>query len=238
MTWVAAAVASASITAGGIQYFKGKADQKKNKRPAYEIPDEVKQNMSLAQQMAVQGLPEEQKQQYINNIQRSTATSLRNLGSRNAGLAGVAQVQQQQNNGYQQLFGMDAQARQANQRGLFEQNQNMANYRDQAFQVNKINPYYEMTAKNETMMGAGLQNIGKGFQMGASTMGKYGSAGGQNPGGYQAQGKPYFNTPAGMNQGMYPAAYQQSYNETPNSYDQYNGQYGTSNDVQDMYNGY
>lgn len=229
MTWVAAAVASASLTAGGIQYFKGKADQKKNKRPAYEIPDEVKQNMSLAQQMAVQGLPEEQKQQYIDNIQRSTATSLRNLGSRNAGLAGVAQVQQQQNQGYQNLFAMDSQARQANQKGLFDQNQNLANYRDQAFQVNQINPYYEKTAKNEALMGAGLQNIGKGFQMGASTMGKYPGQGGPKSTGYPAQGNPY-----GGYQNSNPNFYNYGYGQGSVQENPYNGMYDNNN--QDLYN--
>lgn len=227
MTWVAAAVASAGATVGAVQYFKGKADQKRNKRPTYEIPDEVKQNLSLSQQMALQGIPEEQRQNYIDNIQRTSATSLRNLGSRNAGLAGVAQVQQNQNNAYQNLFTMDAQARQANQKGVLDQNQNLANYRDQAFQVNRINPYYENTAKNEALMGAGLQNISKGMQMGASTMGKYGS----NGGGYPAQGNPYtFN----RNQYNQQNPGFQNYDPYGVQFNPYNGAY--NNDNQDLYN--
>jgi hypothetical protein len=228
MTWVAAAVASAGATVGAVQYFKGKADQKKNKRPTYEIPEEAKQNLTLAQQMALQGIPEAQRQNYIDNIQRTSATSLRNLGSRNAALAGVAQVQQQQNNAYQQLFGMDAQARQANQKGILDQNQNLANYRDQAFQLNSINPYYEKTAQNQAMMGAGLQNFGKSFQMGASTMGKYGSNGG---GGYLAQGNPYT-----FNRTQYNQQSPDFYNYNPNSiqFDPNNGNY--NNDNQDLYN--
>ena len=228
MTWVAAAVASAGITAGGIQYFKGKADQKRNNRPTYQVPDEVKQNLSLSQQMAMQGIPEEQRQNYIDNIQRTSATSLRNLGSRNSGLAGVAQVQQQQNNAYQQLFGMDAQARQANQKGVLDQNQNLANYKDQAFQVNQVNPYYEKTAKNEALMGAGLQNISKGFQMGASTMGKYPGQGGQRNSGYPAQGNPY-NGYQGSNPNFFNYGYGQGLQDNP-----YNGMYDNNN--QDLYN--
>lgn len=228
MTWVAAAVASAGATVGAVQYFKGKADQKKNKRPTYEIPEEAKQNLTLAQQMALQGIPEAQRQNYIDNIQRTSATSLRNLGSRNAALAGVAQVQQQQNNAYQQLFGMDAQARQANQKGILDQNQNMANYRDQAFQFNSVNPYYEKTAQNQAMMGAGLQNLGKSFQMGASTMGKYGNNGG---GGYLAQGNPYTTNRAQYNQ-QYPDFY--NYNQNSIQFDPNKGNY--NNDNQDLYN--
>lgn len=186
-TWVAAAVGSATVTAGAIQYFKGKSDQKKNKRPDYQIPDEVNQNLSLEQRMALQGLPQEQKQQYIDNIQRNSSNSLRELGTRNAGLAGVATANQQQGDAYQNLLGMDSQARMANQKGVIDANQNLANYRDQAFQTNQLNPYYEKTAQNQAMMGAGLQNIGKGVQLGGSGFSSYG----KSNGGYPAQGSPY-----------------------------------------------
>lgn len=225
MTWVAAAVAGASVATGAIQYFKGKNDQKRNNRPTYQIPDEAKQNLSLAQQMAAQGLPEQQRQNYIENIQRSNASALSELGSRKAGIAGVAALDQRSKDSYQNLLGMDSQARMANQRYLFEQNQNMANYQDQAFQVNSLNPYYEKTARNEALMGAGLQNVGRGIQMGASAIGRYGQ------GSYPASNNPY-SVPSGYrnsNPGF------TNYNPNSVEFNPYNGMYGNDN-IQSIYN--
>jgi hypothetical protein len=156
----------ASVTLGAAQLAYGLYKQKHNKRPVYEIPDEVNQNLTDAQRQALQGLPEEQKQQFISNIQRGQAYGLGQLGSRKAGLAGVAALNQQSNDAYGNLLAMDSQARMQNQAALMQQRQNVADYKDQAFQFNKVNPYYEQTASNNAMIGAGMQNVSQGFQAG------------------------------------------------------------------------
>jgi len=136
----------ATTTLGAAQLAYGLWKQKKNKRPTYEIPSEIQANLTLAQQQAMQGLPEEQKQQFLNNVQRSQAFSMSQLGSRKAGLAGVAAINQQGQDAYGNLLSMDAQARMQNQNKLYAANQTMADYKDQAFQINKSNPYYEQVA--------------------------------------------------------------------------------------------
>lgn len=156
----------ATTTLGAAQLAYGLYQQKHNKRPTYEIPEEVKQNLTQAQQQALQGLPEEQKQQFLDNIQRSTAYGLGQQSSRQGGLAGIAQINQNQNQAYGNLLSADSQARRENQGALMGQRQNMADYRDQAFQFNKVNPYYEQTAQNNAMIGAGIQNVSQGFQAG------------------------------------------------------------------------
>lgn len=165
MTWIAVGVGGASAVIGGVQMAKGYYDQKKNKRPEYQIPEEVKQNLNQAQQQALQGLPEEQKQQYLSNLQRGSAQALASAGSRKGGLAGIAGLADSQNQAYGNLLGMDAAARQANQQTLSAQRQNMADYKDKAWGINKENPYYERTAQNQAMIGAGMQNISGGLQM-------------------------------------------------------------------------
>jgi hypothetical protein len=180
--------AGAATTALGLhQYYKGKRMRDKNKRPTYEIPQEIQQNLSQAQQMALQGIPEEQKQQYLTNLQRGSAQALASSGSRRGGLAGIAGINQQQNDAYGNLMSMDAQARFQNQGVLMGQRQAMADYRDQAFQVNKMNPYYEKEAEGLAMQGAGQQNIGNSFQI---AQGKGGTEGSDNPynNGKQGQG--------------------------------------------------
>jgi hypothetical protein len=155
------AIATAGLGAAQLGY--GLYQQSKNKRPTYEIPPEIKANMTLAQQQALQGLPEEQKQQFINNTQRSQAFSMSQLGSRKAGLSGVAAINQQGQDAYGNLMAQDAQARMQNQNKLYAANQTMADYKDQAFQLNESNLYYEKTAQNNAMMGAGIQNLTGGL---------------------------------------------------------------------------
>jgi len=152
--------ALAGIGMGIYQHRKGKKLAEENVRPEYQIPEEILQNLSQAQHMALQGLPEEQKAQYIQNLMQGGQAALTQMGSRKAGLSGVAQLNQQQNLGFQNLLAQDAAARQANQQGLMQQRQNVAGYRDQEFQLNQLNPYYEKEQQAQGLLGAGLQNIG------------------------------------------------------------------------------
>ena len=156
----------ASTTLGAVQTIYGMQQQKKNKRPTYEIPQEISQNLSQTQQQALQGMPEDQKQQYISNLQRSSAYSLSQANSRKGGLQGLGAINQNQNDAYGNMLSMDSQARMQNQNQLMGARQTMADYRDQAFQLNKENPYYEKTAQNNALIGAGMQNMSQGFQQG------------------------------------------------------------------------
>ncbi len=70
----------------------------------------------------------------------------------------------------------------------------MADYRDQAFQINKENPYYEQTASNNAMIGAGMQNLSQGFQQGNQGGGaNFSSAGKQPQSNYNLGGKDGMN---------------------------------------------
>lgn len=166
-------VAGAATTAYGLhQYYKARKMEKDNKRPEYQIPQEVAQNLTQAQMDALEGLPAAQAQQFIQNIQRGSAFGMSQLGSRKAGLAGLATLNQQQQDAYGNLLSMDAQAVRQNKANLMNQRQVMADYRDQAFQLNKLNPFYEKQAEIEALKGAGIQNIGNSFQMAAGQQGQ------------------------------------------------------------------
>ncbi len=156
----------ATTTLGAVQMGIGMYKQRHNKRPTYEIPQEIQQNLTQAQADALQGLPEEQRQMFLSNIERGNASALSQIGSRSGGLAGVAAVNQNANDSYGKLLAMDSQARMANKDKLYGMRQNLADYKDQAWQVNKLNPYYEATASNNAMIGAGMQNVSQGFQQG------------------------------------------------------------------------
>ena len=198
MTWVAAGIASASLTVGAAQYIGGKVKQNKleKNRSQYEIPSEIAQNLSQAQVMALEGMPEESRQIAISGLKQSYSTGLSQIGTRKGGLAGVSDLYQGVNQGYQQLAAQDAAQRVANQRNLMGQRQVMADYRDQKFQFNEVNPYYEKTAESQALMGAGMQNVSQGFQ-----------ALGGAAGGFPKKSAPVNNPNTGAGYKKYPAAY-------------------------------
>lgn len=182
MTWVAAGVASASATIAGVQYINNKKQAKKDaaNRPKYEIPPEVTASLNEAERQALQGLPEEQKQQYITNLQRGTAYGLSQIGTRKGGLAGLASLNEEQNQGYYNLLSADANARYEKQKQLFGQLQNVADYKGQQFQLNQLNPYYEGISRRNANTGAFAKNMSNSGQLAA-----YGSGSG---GGFNTSG--------------------------------------------------
>lgn len=192
----------ATVTLGAAQTAYGLYKQRKNKRPTYEIPDEVKQNLTDAQHSALQGLPEEQRQMFLSNLERGAAMGLNQMRGRKGGLAGIAALNQNQNDAYGNLLSMDSAARMQNKGVLMQQRGVMADYKDQAFQLNKLNPYYEQTAQNQAMIGAGMQNMSQGFQS-SNSGGSYGQGdqGKQQSQWNPASGNQYY-TPANNQMGM------------------------------------
>ena len=160
MTWIAVGVAGTQAAIGGAQYFANKkriAKEEAN-RVKYKIPDEVYQNLNQAQQQALQGLPEEQKQQYLSNLQRSSSYALGQAGTRKAGLAGVSAINEQQNVGYGNMLAQDAAARMQNQQQLMGQRANVADYKNMAFSQEK-NAQDVYNAKVNANVGALTQNL-------------------------------------------------------------------------------
>jgi len=80
-----------------------------------------------------------------------------------------------------------------NQQQVFAQNQNMADYRDQAFQFNKVNPYYEGVSESQGYIGAGMQNMGSGFNSGAGASMDFGGGNGSGGKSVESSGSQYGN---------------------------------------------
>ncbi len=160
----AAVGAGAGALIGTTQYLVNKHNQKKDEknRPQYQIPEEISQNLTDAQRYAVQsgmeGMPEEQKAQYLSNLQRSTAYGLNQLSSRRSGnLLAQDAGQRVQNQRYGQQLVSAAQ-------------QNMANYKDMQWDANVRSPYYEKIASRNANNGALAQNLDKSAQLGMYAM--------------------------------------------------------------------
>ena len=89
------------------QAISGWAQKKKLTRPEYQIPEEIEQNMTEAELMSYYGMPDAQKAEYMQNIQRSTQGALRGIASRKGGLGAVAAAQQTQQDAYMNLLSAD-----------------------------------------------------------------------------------------------------------------------------------
>lgn len=152
----------------GYGLYTGSEAEKANKnRPKYEIPPEYLANLTEAEQQALQGLPEQQKQDYINSLNRNTAYSLSALGNRKSGINGVAELNQNNQDAMLKLGVADAQARKANTETLYGIRNQVGDQRTMQFQTNELNPYYENRAQQNAQAGATAQNLaGAGAALG------------------------------------------------------------------------
>jgi hypothetical protein len=174
-------LASAAISAGTGVYQSSRAKKMAEQaaaRPTYEPSEEVKAALSDAERLALEGMPSEQKQQYIENIQRANQSALRAQAERKAGLAGIGMMHQNELDQYRNLLAMDAQAKRQNQQNLQSVRQGMQSIRDKEFQLNKYNPFLQEQQDIRDLQAAGMQNIMQGTQsaisgLGSAAQGKY-----------------------------------------------------------------
>lgn len=133
-------------------------------RPEYEIPAEIYENLSIAERQALEGLPAEQKKQYIQNIERQSAAALGAGTSRKAGLANVGSVLQSQTDAQANLLAMDAQARREAQQLAMQQRSVLAGQKAQQWQINQLEPYLQSYAELKGEQQVGEQNVMGGVQ--------------------------------------------------------------------------
>lgn len=134
---------------GLLQRGEAKKILKDNPYPTYEIPNEVRE-------AAATGLPSEQYNQAMQNIQRQQLTALKNANDRRGGLATVGTINQQTNDATLGLDAKNAMARQQNQLRL-------ASYRDKAFDWNVKNKYQQNYGYAMSLLGTGNQNLTNGL---------------------------------------------------------------------------
>ena len=156
---------------GFFQRRKAKRELGKLQRPEYVIPNEIMQNQKMAQLAASEGLPSQQYNNAMKNIQRSQANALSGAIDRRSALMALPKLQQQANDAYGRLDAADANARMGNQRQLYGINSQVAGYRDKAFDINQMQPYQEKKNYYNSLLGAGNQNLMSGIDKAASGVG-------------------------------------------------------------------
>lgn len=163
-------------------------------RPEYVIPNEIMQNQRMAQQAANEGLPSQQYNQAMQNIQRQQNRALTAAGSRRGALMALPGLQQQANDQLLNLDVKDAQARMANQQKLYGVNTLLANYRDKAFDLNKMQPYQQNYNYAQSLLGMGNQNLYGGIDKVLGGGGQiFDSIGGRNGKPSKSSGQPIYS---------------------------------------------
>lgn len=163
---VSAGVGAASLGVGLYKSIKQNSEangiDKNNPRPSYTIPDEYKQNVLAAQNMARVGLPSQQYNDQQNAINRNQAGGLGAL-SRTPNVGGVASVVRQSNDANNHLNAQDAVARQNNERYAIGQNAQLGAQKLAQQQYNKFDKYTEDYNKAAALRGASNQNLQGAF---------------------------------------------------------------------------
>lgn len=157
------ALLAAQIAAGGVQALSGMASAAGLDRPEYEIPPEIEANMTQAERLSFQGLPDAQKREFIQRMERQMATSLSNLSDRRAGIGSIAALSQQAQDQNLKLLSADAQQRVNNINTLMGMRERYAEYSDKKFMINQMEPYQEALEASRQMTAAGVQNVTAGL---------------------------------------------------------------------------
>jgi hypothetical protein len=145
---------------GAIQTGVGLAKARAATRPEYILPTSIEEQMTDAERMSYYGLPEAQKQEFLDNIARSTSGAVRGASDRRGGLGAIATASQMEQDAYKGLLSADAAARMANFDRLQQMRSQYAAYEDKAFELNELQPYMQEIMGAQALTGAGMQNIG------------------------------------------------------------------------------
>lgn len=149
---------------GALQRHAGKKYLKKlGEQPLEKMPSDITENKNLATKMALTGLPSEQYQQAMQNIQRQQLTALKGANDRRFGLGLVGALQQGTNDATLNLDVQNANARMANQRQLLSVNNQVAGWKDKLYQNNELNPWMRKYQYGQQLLGAGNQNLTGGL---------------------------------------------------------------------------
>jgi hypothetical protein len=178
-TWVAAGIASGAATNAVVMYAKKRRDAKRDaaNRPQYNIPSYYKDNLNIANQIALEGLPASVKNHWENSINQKWAADNQGYANLNSGLRGIAQSTAIANDAQANLEGADAQAKLEGKKMVMGANGALADQTALSWQLNTLNPYYENIASrnqrdrvlSEGLNSAGMMAAGSGMEGKAKT---------------------------------------------------------------------
>lgn len=160
---------------GGGQRKQAKKALANMQYPTETIPEEVLQNQNQANQMAATGIPQEQYNKSMRDIQRQQLTALRFANSRRGGLMALPALSQQTNDATLNLNAADADARIGNQRYAQQVNNQVAGWKSNLFDKNVRQKYDRDYNYNMSLLGMGNQNLFGGVDKGIAGLSELGA---------------------------------------------------------------
>ena len=154
---------------GGVTGYLQKRKAKKllqaaGDQPLYNIPQEIFRNQKQAELNAQEGMPSQQYNNAMKNIQRSQTNALSGALDRRSALMALPRLQQQASDAYGNLDAKDAAMRTQNQQTLYNVGNTTAQYRDKEWNTNKMQPWQRKYNYGMQLLGAGNQNFTSGLE--------------------------------------------------------------------------
>lgn len=148
---------------GYFQNKSAKADQAKNIRPTYQIPQEWYDNDNLAANMAQHGLTEPAMNYYTTQAQRGLSSGLGTVLQAGGGVNSIQDLYDSYDTGINKIATEDANLKNQNINNFIQANGNIANEKDKAFALNQYQPYIDRSKANAQKEIAGQQNMYSGI---------------------------------------------------------------------------
>lgn len=149
---------------GAIQAGKGKKLLKKiGESPQEQMPDEINQNVTDAGIDAATGMPSEQYNIAMRNIQRNQLWAMRNAAGRRGGLMALPTIMAGTNDATGNLDATSAGMRLANRQRLYGARNTAANWKDKLWQTNIKNPWDLKYNYAMGLLGQGNENLTSGI---------------------------------------------------------------------------
>lgn len=159
---------------GGKQKREGKNILNGLEYPTEEIPKEQIENTNLLKQQAATGLPSEQYQNAMKNIQRQQLLAIRSAHDRRGGLGVIPTIQQTTNDATLNLDTADAKQKIANTNSLIQGNNRLSSWKDKVWQNNVMGKYNQKYNYGMSLLGQGNQNVSNGLDQAIGTAGMVG----------------------------------------------------------------
>jgi len=153
-------------------------------QPVETIPTEITKNQELANLRAKTGLPSEQYNMAMKNIQRQQARTLKSASDRRMGLGLLASVDDNANRAIGNLDAQNAQARLHNEKVSMDTNNQVANWKKGIYDRNVRQVWNRNYDYNMAVVGQQQQNkanaINSGINLGAAALMGSGIGGGNS----------------------------------------------------------
>lgn len=159
------------LIGGGGQRREARKLLRDNPYPDETVPDEIYKNQNIAENNAAVGMPSEQYNQAMRNIQRQQVAALRAAQDRRGGLIALPSILQGTNDATLDLDAKDAEMRREAQKELMSANNNVAEWKDKVWDWNTRQKYLQNYQYAMSLLGAGNQNFTAGLDQGVGALG-------------------------------------------------------------------